>query len=159
MSIFDPVILLAVLVVVVLLVYVVVVRKLGEENADPEQILKNRPIIKEGSIGTQVSQTKVSAVERQEPPMKHQQRPLWSMKDRQIKEGLGKTPTIRTDGSTVERQNLPKRSQGKPLSETEPACTYAFGHLGTLPKNSKIPDECLGCIQIMECLASGRVRK
>ena len=33
-----------------------------------------------------------------------------------------------------------------------PGCSYYFGFLGELPKNTGIPDACLGCLKIMECL-------
>jgi hypothetical protein len=33
-----------------------------------------------------------------------------------------------------------------------PGCSYYFGFLGELPKNTPIPDACLGCLKIMECL-------
>lgn len=33
-----------------------------------------------------------------------------------------------------------------------PGCSYYFGFLGQLPKNTAIPDACLGCLKIMECL-------
>lgn len=33
-----------------------------------------------------------------------------------------------------------------------PGCSYFFGYLREIPKNTPIPDECLGCLRIMECL-------
>jgi hypothetical protein len=38
-------------------------------------------------------------------------------------------------------------------SEEEPAfeCKHQLGYLRTLPKNAPIPNECLGCDQIIEC--------
>ena len=33
-----------------------------------------------------------------------------------------------------------------------PGCSYYLGFLGELPKNTPIPDTCLGCLKIMECL-------
>jgi len=32
-------------------------------------------------------------------------------------------------------------------------CPYHFGYLGEHPKNTPIPNECLTCIKIMECLS------
>ena len=46
---------------------------------------------------------------------------------------------------THEAKKIPKK--GGP-----PGCSYYFGYLGQLPKNTPIPDECLGCLKIMECL-------
>jgi len=35
-------------------------------------------------------------------------------------------------------------------------CPHKFGHLGSLPKNTPIPDECFGCPQILECLVGSK---
>jgi hypothetical protein len=32
-------------------------------------------------------------------------------------------------------------------------CSHYFGYLGEYPKNTPIPNECLTCIKIMECLS------
>jgi hypothetical protein len=42
-----------------------------------------------------------------------------------------------------------------PKSSSE--CPHYFGYLKKLPKNVPIPDECLGCVRIMECLHSSPV--
>jgi cytoskeletal protein RodZ len=60
--------------------------------------------------------------------------------------------------SAKERKNSYKTTQENPSSRTELSCMHEFGYLGTLPKNSKIPDECLGCSRIVKCLAEGRSR-
>jgi hypothetical protein len=39
--------------------------------------------------------------------------------------------------------------QTKPPRST---CAYHFGFLRSLPKNSRLPDKCLGCQKIVECL-------
>ena len=38
--------------------------------------------------------------------------------------------------------------------KTFEGCPHNFGHLKKLPKNTPIPDECFGCGQILECVAS-----
>lgn len=35
--------------------------------------------------------------------------------------------------------------------ETTPECIHRLGYLQTLPKDASIPDECLGCDQVIEC--------
>jgi hypothetical protein len=37
-------------------------------------------------------------------------------------------------------------------SASPPNCVHSFGYLGSLPKNTPIPDECLGCSKVMQCL-------
>jgi len=62
------------------------------------------------------------------------------------------------DKNMKERKNSHKTTQENPSSKTQLSCMHEFGHLGSLPRNSKIPDECLGCSRIMKCLAEGRSR-
>ncbi len=45
----------------------------------------------------------------------------------------------------------------KPSSAGHSACPHYFGYLKKLPKNVPIPDECLGCLRIVECLHSSPV--
>jgi len=37
-------------------------------------------------------------------------------------------------------------------------CLHEFGYLRTLPKNAPIPDECLGCQRVVECLVEAKKR-
>lgn len=73
-----------------------------------------------------------------------------------LKQITKENPNKTDNRSTEERKNSYKTPQENPSSRTELSCTHEFGYLGTLPKNSKIPDECLGCMQIVKCLAEGR---
>jgi hypothetical protein len=57
--------------------------------------------------------------------------------------------------STEEEKLSHRTTQRNPSSRPE-SCTHKFGYLGTLPKNSKIPDSCLGCSLILKCLTEGR---
>ncbi len=43
----------------------------------------------------------------------------------------------------------PPRQRGPP---GPPGCTHYFGYLTEIPKNTPIPDGCLGCLRITECL-------
>ncbi len=40
----------------------------------------------------------------------------------------------------------------KSTEEKTPECPHYFGYLRKLPRNVPIPDECLGCLRIVECL-------
>jgi len=45
----------------------------------------------------------------------------------------------------------PTKSVDADPAKGSPECAHHFGYLRTLPKNTPIPDECLGCTRIMEC--------
>ncbi len=45
----------------------------------------------------------------------------------------------------------------KPSSASTSECPHYFGYLKKLPKNLPIPDECLGCLRIVECLHSSPI--
>jgi len=53
-------------------------------------------------------------------------------------------------------KETPKTTQPK---KSQSACSYHFGYLRTLPKNTSPPDECLGCPNIIECLTRTRIKK
>ena len=65
-------------------------------------------------------------------------------------------PTRNDNKNAKERKKSQENQENSP--KTELSCMHEFGYLGTLPKNSKIPDECLGCSRIVKCLAEGRSR-
>jgi hypothetical protein len=46
----------------------------------------------------------------------------------------------------------PVESDKKGKEDTK--CLHTFGHLAKLEKNSSIPEECLLCSKLMECMAS-----
>lgn len=62
-------------------------------------------------------------------------------------------PSIQTLPRTVE---VPKKPEQKRPSEIPRACSHHFGYVKTLPKNTSIPDECLWCPWIVECLTGGK---
>lgn len=43
----------------------------------------------------------------------------------------------------------PPRKRGPPGA---PGCTHYFGYLAEIPKNTPVPDGCLGCPRLTECL-------
>jgi hypothetical protein len=51
----------------------------------------------------------------------------------------------------VEEREMPTAPQ-KHLQERPPGCLHFFGYLRNIPKNTLIPDECLGCSKMVECL-------
>ena len=57
-------------------------------------------------------------------------------------------PKTRKKDMIVEKKT-PETKQSK---KSRPICLHSFGYLRTLPKNASLPDECLGCSQIIECL-------
>jgi hypothetical protein len=63
-------------------------------------------------------------------------------------------PTLPTEvpepeKAIAEEVEEPPRKRGPPGS---PGCTHYFGYLAEIPKNNPIPDGCLGCLRLMECL-------
>jgi len=67
-------------------------------------------------------------------------------------------PTIYNE---VEEETVESVERQEPVSpvavETEKTgvhgCSHHFGYLGEHPKNTPIPNECLTCVKIMECLS------
>ncbi|UCE16037.1 MAG: hypothetical protein JSV12_09360, partial [Candidatus Bathyarchaeota archaeon] len=59
------------------------------------------------------------------------------------------TPTI--EESVEPLETLESKEEALPPTNP-PECPHYFGHLKKLPKNLPIPDECLGCLRIIECL-------
>ena len=58
-------------------------------------------------------------------------------------------PKVEEEALSVEPPTLPS---------TKPAeCPHYYGYLKKLPKNVPIPDECLGCLRIVECLHSSPI--
>lgn len=41
----------------------------------------------------------------------------------------------------------------KPLESPSKACPHYYGYLKTLPKDVAIPDECLACLRMVECIS------
>jgi len=64
-------------------------------------------------------------------------------------------PETRKKDKNVEKKIL-DTTQSK---EYGSACSQHFGYLGTLPKNASLPDECLGCPNIIKCLTRKRIKK
>lgn len=46
-----------------------------------------------------------------------------------------------------------KQPPTQPKNDSE-KCSYGFGHLAKRDKNTPIPDECLSCSKMLECMGS-----
>jgi hypothetical protein len=66
-------------------------------------------------------------------------------------------PTVLTPPS-IENREPPKQNKTAPppakaeLAPTRKDCIHFYGYLHSLPKNTPIPDECFGCVKIVDCL-------
>lgn len=118
-------ILLGILIAVAILTYVSILRKLK-----PEKILVNMASDK-GS-------------EKQKPEKKKEDKS-------RIKEKGDKSRNEEKVGKS--RSEEKKKKKTEEFQETPSTCLHDFGYLGTLPRNTSIPDECLGCAKIIDCLA------
>ena len=60
----------------------------------------------------------------------------------------------------IETREIPKQNKAMPsppkteLAPTRKDCIHFYGYLHSLPKNTPIPDECFGCVKIVDCLIS-----
>lgn len=66
---------------------------------------------------------------------------------------------IKSHKESLEKPKTPSKNAREKLSETAPStnnekCLHHFGYLKNLPKNTPVPDECYGCLQMMRCLFS-----
>jgi hypothetical protein len=59
---------------------------------------------------------------------------------------------------TKKENNISERKTTKNTQPEKPeyVCYHDFGYLRTIPKKASIPNECLGCPKIVECLTRGR---
>jgi len=84
-----------------------------------------------------------------------------SSKQRILEEPLTEGQVEPTMYNEVEEETVEPIERQEPVSlapiETEKTgvqgCSHYFGYLGGHPKNTPIPNECLTCIKIMECLS------
>jgi hypothetical protein len=68
-----------------------------------------------------------------------------------------KPPETRPKKKNQKTEKKDKPPEKKPPTTVKPKesgseCSHYFGYLRTLPKNASLPDECLGCSKIIECL-------
>jgi len=77
---------------------------------------------------------------RQETESKQTHKPLFQF------------PQIRKETQQKPQESL-KKSGEKGSFESQRKCSHFFGYVKTLPKNTPIPDECLWCPSIVDCLS------
>jgi type IV secretory pathway VirB10-like protein len=59
----------------------------------------------------------------------------------------------RSENRDIPKQNKTAPTPVKPeLTPTRKDCIHFYGYLHSLPKNTPIPDECFGCVKIVDCL-------
>jgi len=61
--------------------------------------------------------------------------------------------TPKRNGQQEKRENS-RRAPPK-QENSQHMCFHHFGYLGDLPRSGSLPDECLGCPKVVQCLASG----
>ena len=65
---------------------------------------------------------------------------------------LFQLPQIRKEAQQ-KKSKSPKGSGEEGSLESQRKCSHFFGYVKTLPKNTPIPDECLWCPSIVDCLS------
>jgi len=71
--------------------------------------------------------------------------------DSQLPKPISEFPSTRKS-APEKPSDLPKKNVEKGSSESLKKCSHFFGYVRTLPKNTPIPDECLWCPSIVDCL-------
>jgi hypothetical protein len=59
---------------------------------------------------------------------------------------------VKKKNHAPERKPLRNPQSQPEISIPEHMCYHDFGYLRSIPKNSSIPNDCLGCPKIVECL-------
>jgi len=132
LSLFDTGLL--VVVVVLVLLYIMVLIKLKPSTGE-EKIMKTKSL--------KQNVRKASSTERRNNPVIQPENQKESAERGKAIESPKSVPTV-----SVETEK-PEFSRNNHSS----GCPYRFGYLKEHPKNTPIPNECLTCTRIMECLA------
>ena len=61
-------------------------------------------------------------------------------------------PSEQTESQRIVEERQVAAAPSKHVQERPSGCRHFFGYLRNMPKNTLIPDECLGCSKIVECL-------
>jgi len=80
-------------------------------------------------------------------PISHQK-----PEDKQSPKSLFHFPQTQKDTQQKPPES-PKKTEAKGSVESQRKCSHFFGYVKTLPKNTPIPDECLWCPSIVDCLS------
>ena len=132
LSLFDTGLLI--IVVILVLLYLIVLIKL-KPSTGGEKIV--------GTKSLKQNVRKASSAERRNNPVKYNENRKESVESGKAIERPKPAPTasVETEKPEFSRNN---HSSG---------CPYRFGYLKEHPKHTPIPNECLTCTRIMECLA------
>ena len=133
LSLFDTTLLITI--VILILLYLIVLIKLkpstvGEKTLKTKSLKQNIP--------------KFSSTERQNNPVIHPEKQKEHTEKAEAIERPKSVPTVSVETEKTENSRDAKTS----------GCPHHFGYLNEHPKNTPIPNECLTCTKIMECLAS-----
>jgi len=131
LSLFDTALLITI--VVLVLLYLIVLIKLkpptGEEKTPKTKSLKQNT-------------RKVSSIEERNNPITHNEN---------LEEYTEKVEAVERPQSVTASSIETKKTESS--GNTHPSgCPYNFGYLKEHPRNTPIPNECLTCTKIMECL-------
>ena len=131
LSLFDTGLLITV--VVLMLLYLIVLIKL-KPSTGREKTLKTKSLKR--------NIRKVSSTERRNNPgtyPENREEPAERVKDIEKPKSVS-TVSVETEKTEFSRDTQPS------------GCPHYFGYLSGHPKNTPIPNECLTCTKIMECL-------
>jgi len=109
----------------------------GKLRFTTREMSPDRPELNSGS---QPELQTDDTINRQKPEGKQAPRPLFHFPPTQ-KDTPQKPP------------ESPKKTEAKSSIENQRKCSHFFGYVKTLPKNTPIPDECLWCPSIVDCLS------
>jgi hypothetical protein len=81
-------------------------------------------------------------------------RPRSMPTNKNVANGSKESETKRRKKDIIIEEKMPETIQSKRVqaNKSDATCFHSFGYLRTLPRNASLPDECLGCPKIMECL-------
>jgi len=73
---------------------------------------------------------------------------------------VSRQETKEPDSKKMKKENIPEKENSANVhSKSGSTCPHHFGYLRTLPKNSSLPDECLGCPKLVSCLTKVSTNK
>ena len=94
----------------------------------------------ESSYRSKLESQTADPINHQKPEGKQSQKPLFHF------------PQTQKDMQQTSPEP-PKKTEAKGSIESQRKCSHFFGYVKTLPKNTPIPDECLWCPSIVDCLS------
>ena len=161
LSLVEIVLLTAIAAFIAIYVTVLLRLKPSTENTTSGEPQEKLPTEEEEAMPPATTETESSIEEQKRPEkpvvLKEASKPEVFVKIVEEPPKLIETPTTKPVKPT--KITKPTKSAKTPESEketlppTRPSeCPHFFGYLRKFPKNLAIPDECLGCLRIMECL-------